>query len=200
MKTKTTLDPAFRRYWMLTMRLHFTSVDEPALKTRVLVLESRGVCVSTLQRQISQNEKAIDQAYLCHNACRKKQPPVELRQAPLPFDSWLNAFVVGTEALPALYFLAMYQQEIIGVCVFVKGSTPPGFLESGFTGVLPGWTGQGIAGALKAHSLLCIRQQGFQGIETSNLLVNRSMYAINRSLGFEVVKRNLHSYPVLPPE
>lgn len=50
--------------------------------------------------------------------------------------------------------------------------------------------------ALKVHALLYAARQGCRWVETSNLQVNQGMCAINRALGFRVVRRHLHAYPV----
>jgi len=52
----------------------------------------------------------------------------------------------------------------------------------------------GVAKALKAHALLHAARQRYQCVGTGNLQVNRAMCAINRALGFRVVRRHLHAY------
>lgn len=195
-------DTVLRRHYMLTMRLDLSGADVEVMQSLAERLHDVDVVVSTLQQEQSVYSKAIREAYLCHNACRKKQPPVELRQEPLAFDRWITAFVEGGEAAPDLYFLAMQERETIGVCLFVPDAQQSDLVVSGFTGVLPAWEGRGIAKALKAHSLICVRQRGFRYVETSNLMVNRGMCSINRSLGFQIVRKHLHCYqlPVRPSE
>ena len=38
-------------------------------------------------------------------------------------------------------------------------------------------------------------RQGCCRVETSNLQVNQEMCAVNRALGFQIVRRYLHAYP-----
>lgn len=177
---------------MLTMRLDLLGVDEVYLRSLVRRLQTIGVVASTLGREQAARSDAVAKAYVCHNECRKKQPPIELRQEPIAFDRWVTAS-------PELYFIATHGQEYIGVCMFEQVLQKPDVLVSGFTGVLPAWEGGGVAKALKAQGLLYAKQRGFRYIETSNLVVNRGICAINLSLGFQIVKRHLHSYPIPTP-
>jgi len=94
---------------------------------------------------------------------------------------------------------ALHQQQYIGVCMLESNRENPDVLLSGFTGVLPDWAGRGAAKALKAHSLLHAKQIGFRCVETSNLSINRGICAINNALGFQIVRKHLHTYPTPIP-
>ena len=174
---------------MLTMRLDLMNANEVYLQSLERRLDRLGVVASTLGQEQTVNPDAIAKAYACHNECRKQQPPIELRQEPIAFDRWVTAS-------PELYFIALHGREYVGVCMFESSALRPDTLLSGFTGVVADWNGRGVAKALKAHSLLYARRCGFRFIKTSNLVVNRAMCAINLSLGFQVVKKHLHSYPI----
>ncbi len=104
--------------------------------------------------------------------------------------------MTGPEALPDAYFIAKSSAEYVGVCLLERVVGNPEALGSGFTGTLPAWSGRGIAKALKAHALLWANRQGYGWVETSNLQINRRMCAINRTLGFQIVRRHLHAYAV----
>lgn len=177
---------------MLEMRLDLSDVDTGPLAALAGRLDGLGLAVSTLER--AADPEAGRRAYECHMACRRRQPPVELRQEPIPFARWQEGVVTGPDALPDAYFLARAGEEYVGVCLLERVAGRPDTLRSGFTGTLPAWGGKGVAQALKAHALLHAVRQGCRWIETSNLQVNRGMCAINRALGFQVVKRHLHTY------
>ena len=175
-----------RKHYMLTMRLDLSCVNRVYLQSMAQRLQNFDIIVSTLGQEQDAHSDAVEKIYDCHNECRKQQPPIELRQEPIAFNRWITA-------APELYIVAMYKQEYIGVCMFEQIAQSPESLVSGFTGVVPAWTGRGVAKALKAHGLLYAEQQKFRYIETSNLVVNRGMCAINKSLGFQVVKKHLQN-------
>ncbi len=178
------------------MRLDLSCVDTDYLHALRQRLQNAHIAVTTLYREQIVHPDAARQAYFCHHQCRLQQPPVELRQEPIAFDKWRGACMEGADAAPELYFLAALDREYIGVCMLEKNRNRADVLTSGFTGVLPGWAGRGVAKALKAHSLLCAQERGCRYVETSVLAVNRAMCAINRSLGFAIVRKHLHAYPI----
>lgn len=85
-------------------------------------------------------------------------------------------------------------KNISGSALLERAAGRADALRSGFTGTLPTWGGMGVAKALKAHALLHAARQRYQCVGTGNLQVNRAMCAINRALGFRVVRRHLHAY------
>ena len=184
---------------MLEMRLDLSAVDTGALAAPAGRLDDLGLVVSTLERERATDPEAVGWAYRCHMACRRGQPPTALRQEPIPFERWREGFVSGPYALPDAYFLAMHGGEYVGVCLLERVEGRPDALRSGFTGTLPAWGGKGVAKALKARALLYAVRQGCRYVETGCLQVNRAMCAINRALGFQIVRRRLHTY-TLPPE
>ena len=188
---------AVRRHYMLQMRLELSSVEMETLVHLVQRFQQLGLTAVTLaQERERSGGAAVRQAYLCHNECRKRQPPVALRQEPIPFDRWHESLCIGAKALPEAYFLAKHGTEYIGVSMLGRVDGKPGVLHSGFTGTLPEWSGQGIAIALKAQGLLYAIQHDYQQVETVNLQINHAMVAINRALGFRVSRRYLHTYPL----
>jgi len=183
------------KHYMLEMRLDLASVDAHALAAVAGRMDGLGLSVTTLEREISADPEAVDRAYRCHMTCRRRQPPTALRREPIPFDRWHASIMAGPGALPGACFIAKCSEEYVGVCVLERFGERPDVLRSGFTGTLPVWGGRDIAKALKAHALLHAARQGCRWVETSNLQVNRGMCAINRALGFQVVRRYLHAYP-----
>jgi GNAT superfamily N-acetyltransferase len=181
---------------MLTMRLDLAGLNTDYMQSLALRLPDLGIMPTTLADRLTRDPAAIQNAYACHNQCRTLQPPVEIRTAPIPYERWLRGCVDGPEASSHLYFIAMHQDDYIGVCLLQPDAQHPDTVTCGFTGVLPTWSGRGIARALKAYSLLIAIQRGFQYADTGCLVVNRGMCAINRSLGFQVVKKRLLSYPI----
>jgi GNAT superfamily N-acetyltransferase len=189
-------DIAIQKHYMLEMRLELSAVDTDGLAAFAGRMDDLGLVVSTLEREA--NPDAGDRAYHCHMACRLEQPPTVLRREPIPFARWREGVLTGPTALPDASFLAKAGDEYVGLCLLHRAEGRPDALVCGFTGTLPAWSGRGVATALKAHALLHAARQGWRSVETSVLQVNRGMCAINRALGFRVVRRRLHTY-ALPP-
>jgi len=189
-------DTITRRHFMLEMHLDLSTVDTHALAALCGHLEVMGLAVSTLEREAAEDPEAVGRAYQCHMMCRRRQPPAVLRREPIPFDRWRESLVSGPDALLDLFFIATRGREFVGVCLLERVQGWPDTLRSGFTGTLPLWGGKGVAKALKAHALLHAARQGCRRVETSSLQVNQGMCAINRALGFQIVRRHLHAYEV----
>ena len=182
------------RHFMLEMHLDLSAVDTHALAG--LAGRMDALVMSTLERERVADPKAVIRAYQCHMTCRRRQPLAALRQEPVPFDRWRGSLVSGPDALPDLYFIAKRGGEFVGVCLLEPVQGQPDALRCGFTGTLSLWGGKGIAKALKAHALLHAARQGCRRVETSSLQVNQGMCAINRALGFQILRRHLHAYKV----
>ena len=60
----------------------------------------------------------------------------------------------------------------------------PDTLEVGLTGVRREHRRQGIAAALKFHTLSYAKERGFQAIETGSDSTNEAILALNESVGF----------------
>ena len=60
----------------------------------------------------------------------------------------------------------------------------PDTLEVGLTGVRREHRRQGIAAALKFHTLSYAKEHGFQAIETGSDSANEAILALNESVGF----------------
>ena len=128
-------DTVLRKHYMLTMRLDLSCVDTAHFQSLSQRLPEADVVVSNLHREQAIRSEAVSQAYWVHNACRKQQPPTEIRQEPIAFDKGVTSVILGENASPELYFVAMHQREIIGVCMLERCANKPGVLISGFTGV-----------------------------------------------------------------
>ena len=60
----------------------------------------------------------------------------------------------------------------------------PDTLEVGLTGVRREYRRQGIAAALKFHTLSYAKEHGFQAIEPGSDSANEAILALNESVGF----------------
>jgi GNAT superfamily N-acetyltransferase len=187
-----------RRHLMLSLRADLLQADPDRLHAFARHTETLGLTVTTLARERERDPAAWERVYTCHNECRRRQPPVELRTEPIPPDAWRQGFVDGEQAWPDGYFIARPAESdtYVGVCAFVPMADRPDTLVCGFTGTLPEWSGRGLARALKAHAMLAARAQGFAAVETRILQINRPIRRVNETLGFTLLRRQWHTFPI----
>lgn len=190
-----------RRHLLLEMYLDLTTVEVILLQKLAADLAHQRLVVSTLQAEYEADADSLARIYECHNICRRRQPPVELRQEPIPYPRWEEIFWSGAAAMADAYFVVKMvdagKPDYIGVCAMVGTDRGQDIWESGFTGVVPAWAGRGVAKGLKAQSLLYARKSGVRGIKTICLKINHPVVRLNQSLGFDVVRRRLKTF-VLP--
>lgn len=181
---------------MLHMQMDLSTAPVETWAAVASRLESLGLTATTLAQEVTRDgERAVQRAYTCHNECRKRQPSVALRLEPIPFFVWRESVCTSPDA----YFIAKREDEYVAVSMLERVAGRPSVLQSGFTGTLAPWSRKGAAKALKACGLLYALGQGCQQIEASNLQINSAMVAINISLGFRVIGRHLHAYPIPLP-
>ena len=186
---------------MLTLQADRAASDTARLLQYAQHAITLGLRFTTLAMVVAADPNAWEAVYECHNECRKRQPPVELRTDPIPVDAWRQGFMEGVNARMDGYFLA---QEIetggyVAVCALVPVANTPEALACGFTGTIPAWSGKKVALALKAHAMLWAWEQGFQHVETRTLQINRPIRTINEKLGFTLVKRHRHTFTLPAP-
>lgn len=185
-----------RHHVMLEMRCDLTALDLDALDQSIRPLAPMGVIITTLQDELVIDPASGRHIYDCHMCCRRQQPPTALRQDPIPWERWESSFLTRPDAMPQAYFVAKYGNDYVGVCALVVDESYSDRWVSGFTGTLPAWQGRGIARALKAQSLQYAAHQHITAITTHVLQINQVMVAINRALGFQVLRRQRHAYQV----
>lgn len=100
-----------------------------------------------------------------------------------PFEVWQERTLKDPNLLPEGYFLALKDQQMVGVTMLYKSHRPQ-TLRTGLTGVRASHRRQGIALALKLRAAAFAQAYGVRYIRTSNHQVNRPMLAINEALGF----------------
>jgi len=187
-----------RRHYVLDMRLDVATLDLAVVHSFLRPHTACGLTISTLKHELMTDVEASRKAYNCHNLCRKAQPPIELRQDPIPWERWYQHFIGRPQALPEAYFIAKEGDAYIAVCILVPDETEarPDRYESGFTGTIAAWKGRGIAKGMKAHSLLYAHQQRIGQITASVMVINHAMVAINLALGFQVARRHINIYRI----
>lgn len=85
--------------------------------------------------------------------------------------------------LPEGNFIALADGRYVGVSN-LWGSSEPGLIYTGLTGVLRDYRRRGVAMAMKVHALNWARAAGYRQTRTWNATTNRGMLRINEQLGF----------------
>jgi GNAT superfamily N-acetyltransferase len=87
-------------------------------------------------------------------------------------------------------YIAMKDEKMIAVTLVVKITEKEA--SSMFTGVLRPYRGLGLAKAIKALALNKLKELNYLKISTNNAFENKPILALNKSLGFEIVREYVH--------
>ncbi len=101
-----------------------------------------------------------------------------------PIDEWLKEYEDRHFYNPETMFAVMDGETIAAMTRLVRNQIHPDFANTGFTGTLRAYRGQGLARAVKEFSFVKAREMGIKTLVTDNL-ENNPMYAINLKLGFK---------------
>lgn len=186
--------PEVRTHLAYELCLDVAGFDASRFDAVLRRLVEQGVSFATLAAEQQHVSDALDRIYALHNECRRRQPPVEMRQIPIPRDFWVSSFVTGSEALPDAYFVAVDDARYIGVSVVHRTEDEPDVLTAGFTGVLPAHAGRGVGLGLKLETIVYARAHGYRQIRTAVLAENVPMVRINEAVGFRRISEDLKRY------
>jgi GNAT superfamily N-acetyltransferase len=86
-------------------------------------------------------------------------------------------------------YIAFKDGEVVAVTLVVRASVREAYFT--YTGVLRPYRGLGLAKAVKALALAKLRELGYLRASANNNLVNKPIIAVNRKLGFKIVRELL---------
>jgi GNAT superfamily N-acetyltransferase len=86
-------------------------------------------------------------------------------------------------------YIAFKDGEVVAVTLVVRASVKEAYFM--YTGVLRPYRGLGLAKAVKALALAKLRELGYVRASANNNLVNKPIIAVNRKLGFKIVRESL---------
>ncbi len=160
-----------QRYW--PSRLNVAACDLTPFVERARMLAERGVRFLTYA-DVPDSEESRKKLYALETEARDDIPLVETEPNERePFEAWVENF--ASRRLDAIELA-----EVDGCWVGMSTG-----VDWGFTGVLQGFRGQGIATALKVRAIRAARARGVTALETENHANNAPMLAINRKLGYQ---------------
>ena len=175
-----------RRGFRETMReweshLDLTTFDPAPYAGLEERLRAHGIEIRTLT-ELAADPERDRKLHALHNAVEadvpSPQPPT-----PVSFEHFVETHLHHPHRLPAAYAVAVRGDEYIGLS-YLQAQADTRDLDTGLTGVVHSYRGQGIALALKVRVLTNVKAQGYPLVKTWNASTNAAMLAINARLGF----------------
>jgi mycothiol synthase len=170
-----------RRLWI--SRLELARADLSALPERSAILAAEGIRFSTLADEGPDRPEVRERLHRVWDASGADVPTVGTH-ASVPFDLFTRLTLEGPNFRAGAVFLAIHDDEYVGVTVNHGSSGDPETLWVGFTGTLRAYRGRGIASELKRRAIEYARAQGYRYMRTGNDSLNAPIWAINERLGF----------------
>jgi mycothiol synthase len=109
----------------------------------------------------------------------RAEPPT-----PLSLEFFETNVLDDPEVIPEAFVFAMRDGQILGFTGGYSGAQP-GWVDQWLTAVKREARGQGLATALKVHSLRATLELGFKTVRTDNDTRNAPMLAVNDKLGYQ---------------
>jgi GNAT superfamily N-acetyltransferase len=110
--------------------------------------------------------------------------PADYPTQRMPFDDF-DALCLGRQFLADAFFVALAEDQIVGLTEPVLVDDVPHVIAQNLTGIRSDHRGRGIASALKARAAIWAINNGYTSIRTQNAQANSAMLAVNDRLGFE---------------
>jgi mycothiol synthase len=109
----------------------------------------------------------------------RAEPPT-----PLTFEFFEENVLDDPELIPEAFVFAMRGEQILGFTGGYQGAQP-GWVDQWLTAVSREARGQGLATAIKVHSLRAMLELSFKTVRTDNDTKNAPMLAVNDRLGYQ---------------
>ena len=170
------------RIWL--SKVDLTRQDFSAVPDRTAKLTDLGIRVSTLAEEGFESADVRRKLYGVVQAAAADVPRMGQFQ-PATFEEFLAVDVDTPGVIPEGLFLAWSRDELVGMSSLEKDLARPDTVRVGFTGVLPGYRGRGIATELKRRAALLARAKGFHFLVTGNDSLNAPILKINQLFGFQ---------------
>lgn len=102
------------------------------------------------------------------------------------YEQWFAHMIRPELYDPALWFLAMAEDAIVGTCLGINYETE-GWIRQ--FGVIPGWRGRGIATALLRHSFLAFHRRGYARVGLGMEAKNQKALRLYARVGMKVLRQ-----------
>lgn len=176
---------------VLDLRLEVAEADVSPFLNIAEEVKDRGITITSLAEERGRDPRCVEKLYELETILREDDPG-RAPFAPPAYNAreallWLDMPYV----LPDAYFIARHGDEYVGVSDVSQFEALPGGVTQGFTGVVREFRRQGIATALKLHTIEYARQHGYRIIQSFNRPVQAAALALNQKLGFQILSSNV---------
>jgi mycothiol synthase len=186
-----------RRVWV--SRLELARADLSVLIDRSAALAAQGIRFSTLAAEGPDRPEVRERFYRVWDTSGLDVPVVGTHTS-VPFEQFVRLEFEGPDFCPEAVFLAIHDDEYVGVTANNRSAGDPGTLWVGFTGTLRAYRGRGIASELKRRAIEYARTHGYRYMRTGNDSLNAPIWAINERLGFLRLRTWIQAEKALPGE
>ncbi len=171
------------RRWESCLVLSQTRVDRFADAYERMAQQGFEI-VTFAQERAHRGDQLLRDLFDLEVCAQRDEPRFDL--GVLSFERFVANELQTGEALDDGSFLALANQQLVGVSRLGRNPSVPNQLHVGFTGVHPDYRGRGIAGALKLRTVEYAQAHGFNEIRTENDTTNTAMLHINEAFGFQL--------------
>ena len=170
----------FRELWRnVTQRLAVDEADLSGLKEATRRIGKRGISITTLLEEAERNPDYLDGLHRLFNLVNADVPRAGYF-TPVSLDD----FASSPDARQSdAYFVAKSGGEYVGLS-YLEEAAGGTSLDVGLTGVRREHRRQGVARALKLHTIKYAIERGFDLMETGSDSTNEAILALNESVGF----------------
>ena len=161
---------------------------------------SRGVRLVTLADEMARDPGALERVYHLVREIEADVPRVT-PVTRLDFDQWRLQSIERPGLIRDAYFIAVRNEEYVGVSFLRRPAGLPRILNQGLTGVARSARRQGIALALKVATAAYAKADGARELRTWNSDRNHAILRINDEMGFARTAASLDLVkPLAPPD
>jgi mycothiol synthase len=176
----------WRRRWESSLDVVTANVDK-LVEAHARVLGS-GINITTYaDEQTRRGERLAHDVYTADTLFGSDEPAQagDDGSEAMSFERFAATQLDSPDVLPSAHFLALDDEQIVGVSRLRRDSRHADVLYQELTGTHPEYRGRGIAQALKLRTIQFARENGYRQIRTSNDSTNAPMLHINDAIGFQ---------------
>lgn len=159
-------------------------------------LAREGLRIQTLAEIGTDNHEFMKRLYDLDSQTQRDIPGSEVWTMG-PFEEWLKETLNWPGVSPEAYWVALDGDRPVGTALLARQG--PNAAWNAYTSVDRAYRGKGIARALKLRTVEWARRNGVDLIYTGNNAENHRMLAINISLGYQMLPREVEVVKIVRP-
>lgn len=164
--------------------LDVSTFNETPFSDAISTLEAQGIRFTTLA-QTGMDEASVQALYQLNRLAMLEEPG---SSGGFPtYENWRKIILESSWYRPESQFIAVSNDEFIGLAGVYNEPDNPDEMFNGYTGVNSAYRGRKIALALKLLTIRYARKHGAKTVKTENDARNAPMLAINQKLGYQAL-------------